>query len=67
MVEEIMFKHSSIPCTQFDLPIDCNNSLASTFDRKQVGRIPERMFGVELGRPPSLSFVSLPVLVNQQV
>lgn len=65
-----MLKHSclsSIPSTKFDLPIDCNSSLKSTFDRKKVERIPEWVFRVELGWPLPLSFVRLAVLVNQQV
>lgn len=42
-----MLKHSclsSIPSTKFDLQIDCNSSLKSTFDGKQVERIPEWVF-----------------------
>lgn len=65
-----MLKHSclsSIPSTKFDLLIDCNSSLKSTFDGKQVERIPEWVFWVELGWPLPLSFVRLAVLVNQQV
>ncbi len=65
-MEQIRFKHnclSSIPCTKFDLvPVECNSSLKSAFDRKQVERIPEWVVGVELGWPPWLA-----VLVNQQV
>lgn len=52
MVEEITFKHiclSSIPSAKFDLLMNYN-SFKSTFDRKQVQRIPERVFGgIELG------------------
>lgn len=66
MVVEMIFKHSclsSTPSTNFDLYF--NSVLKSVFDR--VERIPEGVVGVELGWPPSLGFICLAVLVNQQV